>query len=74
MGEIENRVASNGDLNPTYVRNMERMANAVENPFADMEESDIDYGSDPSEVVDPSPVPPVSLIQSLPVLMTWEPC
>lgn len=39
---IENRIASNGDLNPVYARNMAIMANPAENPYKDMEDSDHD--------------------------------
>ncbi|RMJ26373.1 hypothetical protein PHISP_02753 [Aspergillus sp. HF37] len=39
---IENKIASNGDLNPVYARNMAIMANPVGNPYKDMEDSDQD--------------------------------
>ena len=56
MDEIENTIASNGELNPTYVKNMAMMASSVDNPYEDMEDSDPDEAMTDSD----SPAPDVS--------------
>ncbi|KAL4809341.1 hypothetical protein BDV18DRAFT_157097 [Aspergillus unguis] len=40
LGQLDNYVASNGDLNPTWVSNMEKMASARADPYGELEMED----------------------------------